>query len=52
MDITQLTTSWHETKGILMEGLTSAQAQVVDQVLENQRNILINETAASGSTDA
>lgn len=52
MDINQLTTSWHETKGILMEGLTSAQAQVVDQVLENQRNILINETAASGSTDA
>jgi len=52
MDITQLTTQWHETKGCLLEGLTSSQAEIVDRVLENQRELLLNETAASGSTGA
>lgn len=52
MDITQLTTSWHETKGILLEGLSSSQAEIVDKVLENQRTVLLNETAAGGSTAA
>jgi hypothetical protein len=43
---------WLEEKAALLEGLTGSQRETVDMVLENQRNYVLNETAAAGSTSA
>lgn len=52
MDKTQLTTNWAETKSVLLEGLTPTQAKIVEPLMETTRQQMLNETAASGSTDA
>ena len=47
--------NWSETKEALMEGLDASQAKVVGPLLENQKNYVLNETAAGqphGSTAA
>jgi len=47
--------NWSETKEALMEGLDANQAKVVGPLLENQKNYVLNETAAGqphGSTAA
>lgn len=47
-----LDTKWGETKGALLEGLNSRQSAIVAPLLENQKKLMINENAASGSTAA
>lgn len=44
--------NWGESKEILLDGLTPRQRKVVAPIMENQRNHILNETAAAGSTDA
>lgn len=44
--------NWAETKAALLEGLSVAKQNVVGPLLENQKNQLLSETAASGSTQA
>lgn len=46
------TESWNDTSTALCEGLTPSQAALVRPVLENQRQLLLRENAASGSTGA
>jgi len=48
----ELVENWSAVKGTLLEGLTANQAKVVAPLLENQKNYLLNETAAAGSTSA
>jgi len=48
----ELFENWNETKTALMEGLSAEQQQVIDPLLENQKNHLLSETAAAGSTQA
>lgn len=45
-------TKWAEEKAALLEGLEGTQRDTVDVVLENQRNYVLRETAAEGSTSA
>lgn len=52
MDFKLLTESWNETSTALCEGLTPAQAAMVRPVLENQRQMMLRENAAGGSTGA
>ncbi len=52
MDFKLLTESWNETQQALTEGLTPSQAALVRPVLENQRQLLLKENAAAGSTGA
>ena len=52
MDKNQLTTNWQETKSVLLEGLTPSQVKIVEPLMETTRQHMLNETAASGSTDA
>lgn len=52
MNRAQLTNQWQETKATLLEGLTPTQADIVGKLMENQRAVLLAETAASGSTSA
>lgn len=40
---------WEQTKEGLLEGLKSAQKEVVGPLLENQKQYLVNESAAAGS---
>ncbi len=44
--------NWAETKAALLEGLSPAKQAVVAPLLENQKNQLLSETAASGSISA
>lgn len=44
--------NWGGIKDVLMEGLSGELAKTVGTVLENQRNIMLNETAAAGSVSA
>jgi hypothetical protein len=48
----ELFENWNETKAALLEGLTAEKQAVVDPLLENQKNHLIAESAAAGSTQA
>jgi len=44
--------NWNETKAVVMEGLSKQQQEILNPLLENQKEYLLNETAAAGSTDA
>ena len=44
--------NWSETKAALLEGLDAQKQKVVAPLLENQKNHMINEAAAAGSTAA
>ena len=44
--------NWGETKSALLEGLTPEMAKIVDPLLENQKNHVLQEEAASGATSA
>lgn len=44
--------NWTETKAALLEGLDSTKQAIVAPLLENQKNHLLAETAAAGSTEA
>ena len=48
----ELFENWGETKVALLDGLSAAKQAVVAPLLENQKNHLLNETAAAGSTGA
>ena len=48
----ELFENWAETKAALLEGLPADKQAVVDPLLENQKNHLLAETAAAGSTQA
>jgi len=48
----ELFENWNETKAALLEGLSADKQAVVDPLLENQKNHLIAESAAAGSTQA
>jgi hypothetical protein len=47
----ELFENWGEIKGALLEGLDPRKKKVVDTLLENQKQHILNETAATGSTD-
>lgn len=42
--------NWKETKSVLLEGLTPQMKGTVSTLLENQKQAILNETAAAGST--
>jgi len=44
--------NWKETKDALLEGLDPQQTKIVAPLLENQKNHILRETAASGATQA
>lgn len=44
--------NWEETKAVVMDGLNARQQEILRPLLENQKNYIMNETAAAGSTDA
>ena len=44
--------NWTETKATLLEGLAADKQAVVGPLLENQKNHILSETAAAGSTQA
>lgn len=44
--------NWTETKGALLEGLSSRMKDIVSPVLENQKKYVLNEAAAAGATQA
>jgi len=48
----ELFENWSETKAALLEGLDAQKQKVVAPLLENQKQHLIAESAAAGSTDA
>ena len=48
----ELFENWGETKNALMEGLSTDQAKIVDPLLDNQKDYLLSEAAASGATAA
>ena len=48
----ELFENWNETKAALLEGLSAEKQAVVDPLLENQKNHLLAESAAAGSTQA
>jgi hypothetical protein len=52
MERKALVENWNETKGILTDGLTPSQKEIVGPLLENQRKHMLNETAASGAVQA
>ena len=45
----ELHENWSETKSALLTGLTESQKEIVAPLLENQKNILLNETASPGT---
>lgn len=47
-----LTEQWGETKTTLLEGLTGSKREITGKMLENQKQNIINETAASGAVQA
>lgn len=52
MDINQMMENWDETKGVLLDGLKPHQKELVDPLLENQKQYLVNESAAAGSVQS
>ena len=44
--------NWSETKSALLTGLTESQKEIVAPLLENQKNIMLSETAAAGAIQA
>ena len=44
--------NWEETKAVVMDGLSAKQQELLNPLLENQKEYLLNETAAAGSVDA
>ena len=44
--------NWSETKEALLEGLEADKRKIVAPLLENQKNQMMMETAASGATVA
>lgn len=48
-DVKLLTENWSDAKDTLLEGLSSTKRAIVDTLLENQRNHILNETAAAGA---
>ncbi len=48
----ELLENWSETKTALLEGLSASKQEIVAPLLENQKNHLLRETAAAGSTQA
>ena len=44
--------NWSETKSALLEGLAPEMSKIVAPLLENQKNYMLNETAAAGVTSA
>jgi hypothetical protein len=48
----ELFENWAEIKGALLEGLDAQKRKIVDPLLENQKNQVLSENAAGGSTDA
>lgn len=48
----ELFENWTETKAALLEGLATDKQSIVDPLLENQKNHLLTESAAAGSTQA
>ena len=43
---------WNETKSALSEGLSPDMKKIIDPLLENQKNQILSEAAAAGSTAA
>jgi hypothetical protein len=52
LEIKDLTENWNATKSVLLEGLSQSKKDIVAPLLENQKNMIINETAAAGATTA
>ncbi len=52
MDIKNLTETWQETKAILLEEVKASKREVVAKLLENQKDQILRETAASGAVQA
>lgn len=52
MDNNELTRGWAEVKSSLLEGLSASKRAIVAPLLENQKNHMLNETAAAGATAA
>lgn len=52
MNMNELTQGWSEVKESLLEGLDSNKQAIVAPLLENQKNYIVNETAAAGATAA
>lgn len=48
----ELFENWNETKAALLEGLDASKQAVVGPLLENQKNHMLAESAAAGSTQA
>ncbi len=48
----ELFENWAEIKSALLEGLDAQKRKIVDPLLENQKNQVLSENAAGGSTDA
>ncbi len=48
----ELFENWAETKAALIDGLSPQKQAIVDVCLENQKNFMINESAAAGSVAA
>lgn len=48
----ELTQGWSEVKESLLEGLDANKQAIVAPLLENQKNYIVNETAAAGATAA
>ena len=51
-DEKMLTENWTETKATLLEGLPRNKVGIVESVLENQRKMMLTETATAGSIGA
>lgn len=48
----ELFENWSEVKGTLLEGLDASKSKIVGQLLENQKQHILSETAAAGATAA
>ena len=46
---TELRENWSETRDALLVGLNENQKAIVAPLLENQKNVMLNETAAAGA---
>ena len=51
-DFKMLHENWNEARSALLEGLAPNKAEMVAPLLENQKNYILKETAAAGSTQA
>lgn len=48
----ELNENWVEMKSALLTGLSESQKDIVAPLLENQKNVMLNETAAAGAVQA